>query len=158
MAFDRRDIFHIPTEFRDLTEAKRVRDAEADFRAALNREMKAVADSGERVHPISDELKRLERKLHEAQDTFDAATGLPIPAALTPKVKEQVVKLFPPHQREQGIELLEKQGGRTIPFHRDSDSMTLEPYRLRALSESKGGLGELKKQIEAANVFGREFL
>jgi hypothetical protein len=35
MAFQRRDLFYIPHEFRDLPEAKLVRAAEEEFAAAL---------------------------------------------------------------------------------------------------------------------------
>ena len=158
MAFQRQDIFYIPFEFRDLPEAKIVREAQAEFAAALQREMKMVTERGERVHLISEDLQRIQKKLKDADDAFDAAAGLPIPAPLTPKVAEEVSRLFSANQRQEVVTLLEKRCGRTIPFHRDSDSMSLEPYRLRVLSECKGDIGELKKWVEAANVLGREIL
>jgi hypothetical protein len=158
MAFQRRDVFYIPHEFRDLPEAKLARAAEEEFAAAIERERKIATASGAQVHMISENLQRLQKKLKEAQDIFDAAAGLPIPARLTPKVKEEVSKYFPAEQRDEVVALLEKRCGRTIPFHRDSDSLELEPYRLRVLIESKGDITELKKWVEAANVLGSEIL
>ena len=158
MAFQRRDLFYIPHEFRDLPEAKLVRAAEEEFAAALERERKMATEGGARVHMISEDFQRVQKKLNEAQDAFDTAAGLPIPARLTPKVKEEVWKYFTADQRDEVVALLEKRCGRTIPFHRDSDSLELEPYRLRVLIESKGDLAELKKWVDAANVLGREIL
>ena len=158
MSFQRRDVFNIPHEFRDLPEAKMARVAEEEFAAALERERKIATESGARVHMISEDLQRVQKRLKEARDAFDAAAGLPIPARLTPKVKEEVWKYFSADQRDEVVALLEKRCGRTIPFHRDSDSLELEPYRLRVLIESKGDISELKKWIEAANVLGREIL
>src|SRR5215207_516613 len=145
MAFQRHDIFHIPIEFRHLPEAKLVNDAEAEFDSAFERERTETAARGERVHLISEDLQRLQKKLQDARDAFDAAAGLPIPAPLTQKVEDEIARLFSPDQRAEVVTLLEKQCGRTLPTHRDSQPWTLEPYRLRVLSESKGILSELKK-------------
>lgn len=117
-----------------------------------------ATEGGARVHMISEDFQRVQKKLNEAQDAFDTAAGLPIPARLTPKVKEEVWKYFTADQRDEVVALLEKRCGRTIPFHRDSDSLELEPYRLRVLIESKVDLAELKKWVDAANVLGREIL
>lgn len=158
MSSERRDVFYIPSEFRELPEAKIARDARAEFEAAVERERKMMAASGVRIHMISKDLQRIQKKLKEAEDAFDEATGLPIPVPLTPKAKEEVSRLFPAEQRDEVVTLLEKRCGRTIPFHRDSDSKTLEPYRLRALLESKGDIAELRKCVEVANILGRDFL
>jgi hypothetical protein len=158
MAFHRQNTFYIPSEFRNLPEAQHVRNVEAEFHAALEREKKLAAAEGHRVHLISADLQRVQKKLQEAQDAFDAAAGLPVPAPLTPRVREEVAKLFPGDQQSEVVVLLEKRCGRTIPFERDADSFSLEPYRLRVLRESKGDLAALKKWVEAANIMGRDIL
>lgn len=154
MAFERRDTFFIPVEFRDLPEAERAREVEAEFLAALEREKSLVRT---RVHMISEELQLAQKRMQESRDAFDAAAGLPVPAPLTPQVTEEVARLFPNDQREVTA-LLEKRCGRTIPFQRDSDPISLEPYRLCVLRESKGDFTVLLKWIDAANVLGREIL
>jgi hypothetical protein len=158
MALHRTDTFYIPSKFRDIPEAKRAREAEEEFKAALERETKLAAVSSQRVHFISKELQLIQKKLKEAQDAFDAATGLPEPAPLTARVLEEVSNLFSAEQRGEAVSLLEKRCGRTIPFQRDADSISLEPYRLRVLRESKGDIATLKKWIEAANIMGRDIL
>jgi hypothetical protein len=156
VSFHNVNTFYIPSEFRNLPEAQHVREVEAEFSAALEREKKLAA--GERVHLISEDLLRIQKKLQDAQDAFDTAAGLPIPAPLTPRVEEEVAKLFPAEKRGEVIALLEKRCGRTIPFERDATSLSVEPYRLCVLRESKGDFDALKKWIEAANVLGREVL
>jgi hypothetical protein len=158
MASHRNDTFYIPSEFRDLPEAKRACEAEAEFRTALEREKTLATTNGNRVHFISEELQRIQKRLQEARDAFDAAAGLPVPAPLTARVLEEVNRLFGTEQRDSVIALLEKQCGRTIPFQRDADSISLEPYRLCVLRESKGDLAKLNKWIKAANVIGRDIL
>ena len=78
MAFQRRDIFHIPSEFGGLPEAKLVGDTEPEFKTAAEREMEIVAELGDRFHLISEDLQRIQKKLQDAQDAFDVAAGLPI--------------------------------------------------------------------------------
>lgn len=154
MAFERRDTFYIPVEFRDLPEAQRVREAEEEFHTAIEREKISSTAS---VHLISEELQRAQQKLKEARDAFDTAAGLPMPAPLTPAVRKKITRVFPRDQEEVSL-LLERRCGRTIPFQRDSDPLSLEPYRLCVLRESKGDLAALKKWVEAANVIGRDIL
>jgi hypothetical protein len=158
MAFQRRDIFFIPPEFRSLPEADRVLRCEAEFQAAIEREKVISRSSGARVHWISPELAGAQRRLKEAQDAFDAAAGLPKPAILTQRVKEVVEELFPASQHVEVFEMLVKKCGRTIPFQRDATPLALEPYRLAVLRGSKGDMAELKKWIEAANIVGRDIL
>ena len=133
-----------------------MREVEAEFSAALEREKKLAA--GHRVHLISEDLQRIQKKLQDAQDAFDAAAGLPMPAPLTPRVEEEVGKLFHAEMRGQVVALLEKRCGRTIPFERDASSLSVEPYRLCVLRECKGDFDVLKKWVNAANVLGREIL
>jgi hypothetical protein len=153
MAFDRREIFYIPSEFRHLPEAQRVVEAEAEFWAAHERERKS---NTARVRVIGEEVQRAQKNLQEAQDAFDAAAGLPVPAPLTGAVKAEIARLFL-RNLEEVASLLEKRCGRTIPFNRDSDSFTLDPYRLCVLRLSKGDLAALKEWVEWANVWGHEF-
>jgi hypothetical protein len=158
MFFKRRNTFYIPFRFRNLPEARRAREVEAEFAAAIESEKKLASASGERVRLVSAELRRVQDKLQEARDAFDAAAGLPEPAPLTPRVLEEVCRLFDPAHRDEAISLLEKQCGRTIPFERDASSSSLEPYRLRVLQKCSGNVTDLKKWVKAANVIGRDIL
>lgn len=158
MASLRQDIFHIPPEYRHLPEAAHVLAVEAEFEAAVEREKKLAAASGQRVWMISEDLQRVQRKLQQACDAFDAAAGLTKPAPLTPRVMEELDRLFSPNERDSVRELLEKRCGRTIPFERDADPLALEPYRLCVLRQSKGDTKRLREWIAVANVVGREIL
>ena len=51
-------MFKIPEEFRDIPEAIRLREAEAQFEAVVEQEKRATQQSGERVHLIGTKLAR----------------------------------------------------------------------------------------------------
>src|SRR5947208_3299163 len=106
-------MFRIPEEFRDIPEAVRLREAEAQFEAAIEQEKLATQQSGERVHLIGRNLRHAQEELQKAQDAFDAATGEPKPVGLTPAVVEEISRLFSPPERRHVEEVLNQSCGRT---------------------------------------------
>src|SRR5688572_9124660 len=146
----------MPDEFHDIPEALKLREAETRFDACLKREKEATQRSGERVHLISEELRQAQEELHTAQAAFDAATGEPKPAELTPAVVDEIAKHFLPDQHRDVRELLENHCGRTIPFRREAAPLDLEWTRLAVLRLSKGNLAELRKWVEHANIDERD--
>jgi hypothetical protein len=151
-------MFKIPHKFRDIPEANTLRKAQAQFDAAVEREMVLSKASGQKVYLVSPYLQRAQRELREAQDAFDAATGLPEVAPLTKPVLDELAKLFSAEQHQEVVGLLERRCGRTIPFERGASSAQLEPYRLSVLRRSEGDIAELRKWIEFANIEGRNVL
>jgi hypothetical protein len=149
-------MFKIPNEFRDLPEATNVRDAQARFEAALEKEKRATQESGERVHLISGQLRQAQEDLQRAQDAFDAVTGEPRPVGLTPTVIEEVAKHFLPAQHERVRGLLDHNCGRTLPFRREATAQDLEWTQLAVLRLSKGDVDELNKWVEWANIDERD--
>ena len=149
-------MFKIPDEFRDIPEAVKLRDAEAQFAAAIEQEKRLTQQSGERVHLITGQLRQAQEELQRAQNAFDAATGEPKLAGLTPAVVEEVAKHFPPPQHHQVKELLSRECGRTIPFRREATSEELEFIRLSVLRLSKGDFSEFRKWVELANIDERD--
>src|SRR5207244_13572730 len=93
-------MFKIPDEFRDTPEAAKVREATARFEAAIEREKRIAQQTGERVDLITGQLRQAQEELQRAQNDFDAATGEPKPAGLTPAVVEEVAKRFTPAQQQ----------------------------------------------------------
>jgi hypothetical protein len=148
----------IPHKFRDIPEATLLREAQAQFEAAVEREKVLSRASGQQVYLVSAYLQRAQRELHEAQDAFDAATGLPKVVPLTKAALDEIPKLFPPEHHQEVIALLEKRCGRTIPFMREATAEALEPYWLSVLRRSEGDIAELRKWIEFANIEGWDVL
>ena len=149
-------MFKIPDEFRDTPEAEKVREAEARFEAAIDQEKRITQQSGERVHLITGQLRQAQEELQRAQNAFDAVTGEPKLAGLTPAVVEEVAKHFPQAQHQQVRELLDSDCGRTIPFRRQATAEQLEWTRLVVLRLSKGDFSELSKWVELANIDERD--
>jgi len=145
-------MYEIPHKFRDIPEARRLREAQAQFEAAVNREEVLSKASGQQVYLVSDYLQRAQRELKAAQDAFDTATGLPAVVPLTEAALDEIPKLFPPEHHHEVISLLEKRCGRTIPFMREATAEELEPYRLSVLRRSAGDIAELRKWVEFANI------
>jgi hypothetical protein len=148
----------IPRKFRDIPEAKRLREAQAHFEAAVEREEVLSKASGQQVYLVSAYLQRAQEELKEAQHAFDAATGLPKIVPVTSAALDEIAKMFAPEQHQEIISLLEKRCGRTIPFMREATARELEPYRLSVLRRSEGDIGELRKWIEFANIEGWDVL
>ena len=148
----------IPHKFRDIPEAKRLREAQAQFEAAVEREKVLSKASGQQIYFVSAYLERAKRELQESQDAFDAATDLPEVVPLTKAALDEIAKLFAPEQHHEIISLLEKRCGRTIPFMREATARALEPYRLSVLCRSEGNIAELRKWVEFANIEGWDVL
>ena len=148
----------IPHKFRDIPEAKRLRETQAQFETAVEREKVLSKASGQQVYLVSPYLQRAQQELREAQDAFDAATGLPEVVPLTEAALDEISKLFPPEQHQEIISLLEKRCGRTIPFMRDAIAEELEPYRLSVLRRSDGDIPALRDWVEFANIEGWDVL
>jgi len=148
----------IPHKFRDLPEAKRLRQAQADFEAAVERERGLSKASGQQVYFVSDYLQHAQRGLQKAQDAFDAATGLPAVVSLTKATLDEIPKLFPAERYQEVISLLEKRCGRTIPFMREATAEELEAYRLSVLRRSDGDVAALRDWVEFANIEGWDVL
>jgi hypothetical protein len=149
---------NVPHEFRSIPEARRLREAQSHFDAAIEREKVLSAASGEKVRLVSASLQEAQRELQQAEDAFDAATGLPQVVPLTKSVLEEIPKHFPPDQCQNVVGILERRCGRTIPFMREATAFELEPYRLSVLRRSKGDMAELNSWIEFANRDGRNVL
>ena len=149
-------MFKIPDEFRDTPEAAKVREATARFEAAIEQQKRIARQSGERVHLVTGQLRQAQEELQRAQNAFDAATGEPKLAGLTPAVVEEVAKHFPPAQHQQVQELLERDCGRTIPFRREATAEQLEWTPLAVLRLSKGDFSELGRWVELANIDERD--
>src|SRR5690348_14389851 len=90
----RRSIDKIPHKFRDIPEAKRLRETQAQFEAAVEREKVLSKASGQQVYLVSPYLQRAQRELRKAQDAFDAATGLLEVGPLTKAALDEIPKLF----------------------------------------------------------------
>jgi hypothetical protein len=144
----------IPPEFRDTPEAERLRRAEERFEAAAKGER--TRKGAARIRFIGEALRAAQNELQAAVAAFDATTGQPKPVGLTPKVVEEVARLFPPEQRAEIEELLDRKCGRTIPFKREASASELEYVRLKVLRLSNGTASELRKWIELANIDVRD--
>ena len=151
-------MYEIPRKFRDIPEAKRLREVQARFEAAVEREKVLSKVSGQQVYFVSAYLQRVQRELQEAQDAFDTATGLPEVVPLTKAALDEIGKSFAPNQHQEIISLLEKRCGRTIPFMRDATAEALEPYRLSVLRRSEGDIDKLRTWVEFANIEGWDVL
>jgi hypothetical protein len=149
-------MFKIPDEFRDTPEAAKVREAEARFEAAIEQEKRITQHSGERMHLITGQFRQAQEELQRARDAFDAATGEPKLAGLTPAVVEEVAKHFPFAQHQQVRELLDRNCGRMIPFRREATAEQLEWTRLAVLRLSKGDFSELGKWVQLASIDERD--
>ena len=148
----------IPRKFRDIPEAKRLRQAQANFEAAVEREQVLSKASEKLVYLVSPYLQRAQQELGKAEDAFDAATRLPAIVPLTKAALDEIRELFAAEQHEEVISLLEKHCGRTIPFMRDATAKALEPYRVSVLRRSEGDIAELRKWVEFANIEGWDVL
>jgi len=151
-------MYQIPDEFRDLPEALRLKQAQSEFRAASQQGRHLPRDDKDRLRTIGEQLRRAQVELQKAQAAFDAATGEPKPVGLTPAVLEEIARHFPPEQRPQVSEFLDRACGRTIPLRREATAQELEYIRLCVLRLSKGDLVELRKWVELANKDERDVL
>src|SRR5438309_1278956 len=130
-------MFKVPEEFRDIPEAIRLREAEAQFEAAIKQEKRATQQSGERVRLIGRKLRHAQEELQKALDAFDAATGEPKPVGLTPAVVEEISLLLSPPERRHIEEVLDQACGRTLPFRREATAQELEHIRICVLRLSR---------------------
>ena len=103
-------------------------------------------------------LRLAQQRLSEAKVKLNEVTGGPAPLALTEAVSRKVQQLFAAEEQPQAIRLLEKECGRNLPFHEESDGRSLERIRLAVLKLSAGDLQELKRHIEVAKVDWRDVL
>src|SRR5580698_1778041 len=116
-------MYKIPDEFRDIPEAVRLREAEAECLAAGEEAKLLTKRSQQKVHlvykdPIFSRMRSAFENLKKALADFDATTGEPKPVGLTPRVLDEISRLFPDQQRQEVIELLEQQCGRKLPGRR----------------------------------------
>ncbi len=152
----------IPEEFRDWPEAARWEEARAEFSAAAQAVADAVQASAGKPTPALIEaghrLRAAQEKFQRAQRDFDKATGEPRPAGLTAKVQEIVCRDFPPEQHPVVLDLLDRECGRNLPFHRESDAQELETVQLCVLMLSRGDLAALQKHIGMAQADCRDIL
>ncbi len=151
-------MFEIPKQFRNTPEAARLRRADAEFSAAIERERRSIGQTGERVRLISEHVRRAQTELQEAQRAFDAATGEPKPVGLTPAVVAEVERQFPASQHQEVIDLLDRSCGRTLPLFRDATAQKLEHIRLIALKVGSGDLTRLRDAVELANIDWRDLI
>ena len=149
-------MINIPAEFKDIPEAATLRLANARLDEACERERQMTEQSGERVHLISSQLRHAMDELGRAENAFDAATGEPKRAGLTPAVVDEIALRFPTDQHPGVQELLDKSCGRTLPLLREATAHELEFVRLAVLRLSAGDLTELRKYIELAHVDWRD--
>jgi hypothetical protein len=149
-------MFKILDEFGSIPEATALRAAEERFAAAIEQEKRITQHSGEQVHLISGQLRQAQDELQQAQRAFDAATGEPRSARLTPAVLEEVTKHFPPARQREVQELLERGCGRTIPFRREATPEQLEWTRVAVLRLSKGDFSLLREWVDLANIDERD--
>ena len=145
-------MFKIPAKFRDIPEAVQLRQANAEFEAAIEQEKRLTKQSGEKVHFISSKLRNAMDELQRAEKAFDAATGGPKRVGLTPAVVEEISRRFPSDQHQLVQDILDKSCGRTLPFFREATAQKLEFVRLAVLQLSNGDLIELQKFIEEAHI------
>ena len=148
----------IPDEFKDTPEAVNLREAEARFKAAAEEAKDAVKLGVEQLRVAGERLRRAQNELQAAQKAFDAATGEPRPVGLTPAVVEEVERLFPIDDHAEAINLLDRECGRTLPFHRESTADHLEHIRLCVLRLSRGNLTKLREWVKLANMDTRDVL
>ena len=141
-----------------MPEAVMLREAKARFRAAAAEAKDASHQGAAILRVAGDRLRQTQNELQAAQKAFDAATGEPKPVGLTLAVTEEVSRLFPVHEREEVINLLDRSCGRTLPFHRKSSPEAMEHIRLCVLQLSNGDMAKLRQWIEHANVDWRDVL
>jgi hypothetical protein len=146
----------IPPEFRDIPEAAQLRQAEANFDAAIEREKRITQQSGERVHLITEQLQQAQEEFRRAQEAFDSATGEPNRAGLTPAVLAEISRQFPPQQHQLVADLLDQSCGRALPLMREATAQRLEFVQLAVLQLSDGKLARLRDMIELAQIDWRD--
>ena len=146
----------IPPEFRDIPEAAQLRQAETNFDAAIEREKRITQQCGERVHLITEQLQQAQEEFRRAQEAFDAATGEPKRAGLTPAVLAEISQQFPSQQHQLVADLLDQSCGRALPLMREATAQGLEFIQLAVLQLSDGDLARLRDMIELAQIDWRD--
>ena len=151
-------MYKIPDEFRDLPEAARLREAQAQFAAAAEEGRRLTFENEERIRFVGEQLREAQNELKEAQKAFDLVTGEPKSAGLTRAVVEEIGKLFSVEHQEAVKQIIDQECGRTIPFQREATAEELEYIRLCVLRLSKGNLSELRKWVKMANIDQRDVI
>jgi alkylmercury lyase-like protein len=151
-------MYKIPTEFRDLPEAARLRNAQAKFAAAAEEGRHLTFENEEQVRSVGEKLRKAQNELQQAQKVFDLVTGEPKPVGLTPAVVDEVGKHFSAEQIGEVKELLEKECGRTLPFNREATAEQLEYIRICVLRLSNGDFSQLRNWVTLANIDQRDVL
>ena len=151
-------MYRIPDEFRDIPEANRLREAQAQFEAAIEEEKRLTQRTRERVHLISEQLRKAQGDVQQAQDAFDAVTGEPKPPGLTAAVTQEISRLFPPPEHNAVAEFIDRSCGRTIPFRRESTANELEYTRICVIRLSGGDFAKFRKEVEIANLDERAII
>lgn len=155
----------IPNQYRNLTAAKHLEEAQSKFdadAAALVTANRSARAAGKRFIPemqeAAERLSASQQKLQEAQAAFDLATGGPEPVELTPLILKKVEESFPPDQQLDVISMLKKECAHNLPFCEDDTAQELERVRPAVVKNSGGNLAELRRQIELAKRDGRDVL
>jgi hypothetical protein len=151
-------MFKIPEEFCHLPEAARLREAQAQFEAAIKLGKPGWQRSAERLNQVGTTLRRAQVALQEAQAAFDTVTGEPKPVGLTPAVVGEISRQFPASARKQVEEMVDRSCGRTLPFQREATAQELEHIRLCVVRLSRGDHKKLREWIDLANVDWRDVL
>ena len=147
----------------DLSLAKRLAEAQAEFDEAAKALVAANRSAREAGQTLSAEmqvaaerLNAAQQKLKEAKAASDRAGGGRQPVELTPVVITKIRQLFSPAEQGEAIRLLERECARNLPLSEHAGPKDLERVRLAVLKLSAGDLAELRRNVELAKVDWRD--